>query len=73
MGLRAAGCPVRRTWLKTVAWCPGLGGEGSEAGRKWQADGGKELPAPALDCGGTWGSEWVGRRGLSAPSQHLMV
>lgn len=28
---------------KTVASCSGLGGEGSEARRKWEADGGKEL------------------------------
>lgn len=58
---------------KTVASCSGLGGEGSEARRKWEADGGKGAAARVLSCRGTWGSKWVGRSGLSAPSQGLMV
>lgn len=42
---------VRRRWLKGVTLCSRPEGEGSEARREWQKDGGKELRVPAMEDG----------------------
>lgn len=42
---------VPRRWLKRVILCSRPEGEGSEARREWQKDGGKELRVPAMEDG----------------------